>query len=251
MNKLQKIVSVLIILLIPSYGIAQNENLTGSTYFSNYTVLIEIGKKEYFLDKEIHIKFITNFKEDSLHYPNFEGFKIRVGPVTTNYTITKADGEIERKKTMQYILKPSVIGEYIIESPVFFVEGKKIKESLIITVLDIPQTKKGGKRGKSNNPIDKATLLTYKFVSLYYETPINNHEGEKISVRLYIDSTKNSKIILKDEISNKTKTYKSTIDKKDYERLIRILSSRDIRDYPDENDMTNASKCTKKLIIIN
>jgi len=199
MNKLQKIVSVLIILLIPSYSIAQNENLTGSTVFSNNRVSIEIDKDTCSLIELIIVEFKINFKHDSLQYPKFNGFTIINGPSIRSSTRVSSGIIIEATKSISYSLKPEKIGELIIESPVVFVVGKEVKECRKITVLDIPQTKKGGKRGKSNNPIDKTTLLSYKFVSLYYETPINNHEGEKISVELYIDSTKNTKIIFKDD----------------------------------------------------
>jgi len=103
---------------------------------------------------------------------------------------------------------------------------------------------------KLNQYVFANSMLIYKFERLYYETPINNHEGEKISVGLYIDSAKNSKIVLKDGISNKTKTYKSTIDKKDYERLIRILSSCNISYYKDVDNTIDIKNCRRRVLEI-
>jgi hypothetical protein len=103
---------------------------------------------------------------------------------------------------------------------------------------------------EQNQYIFVNSLLTYKFVSLYYETPINNHYGVLKRVSLYIDSARNSKITLKDEDLNKTKTYKSSIDKRDYEQLIKILSSCDISNYIDEKNVIDDKNCRRQVFEI-
>jgi len=83
---------------------------------------------------------------------------------------------------------------------------------------------------EQNQYVFANSLLTYKFERLYYETKINYH-GFKLKITLVIDSTKNAKIILKDESNDRTSVIKSTISKKNYERLLSILSSYDLSNY--------------------
>jgi hypothetical protein len=103
---------------------------------------------------------------------------------------------------------------------------------------------------EQNQYIFVNSLLTYKFVSLYYETPINNHYGVLKRVAIYIDSARNSKITLTDESIKKTITFKSSIDKKDYERLIKILSSCDISNYPEVNTVIDDKNCRRQIFEI-
>jgi hypothetical protein len=77
------------------------------------------------------------------------------------------------------------------------------------------------------------SLRTYKFVKLHFEIS-SNFENTR---RYYfdIDSAKRLKVTKKDEYFNETKIYRSPVTKKDYERLLKILSRCDIDYYPDEN----------------
>jgi hypothetical protein len=87
------------------------------------------------------------------------------------------------------------------------------------------------------------SMRTYKFVKLHFETSpdtmphdyeIKADHLESIYI-LDIDSARKSKVTVSYPYFNETKTYRSPVSKKDYERLIRILSHFDIDSYPNEN----------------
>ena len=87
------------------------------------------------------------------------------------------------------------------------------------------------------------SMLTYKFVSLYYEFSPKEFEEERKTTILYIDSAKRSKVTVKDLYSNETKIYRSPVTKQDYKRLIKILSSYDLSSYPDETIDMDSIQC--------
>ena len=89
-----------------------------------------------------------------------------------------------------------------------------------------------GEPNKQNHYVFVNSMRNYKFVKLHYE--ILSHWNNEIKFFLDIDSAKKSKVTVRDEYFNETKIYKSPVSKKDYERLIRILSSFDIDSSPDE-----------------
>ncbi|MCL2435393.1 MAG: BatD family protein [Lentimicrobiaceae bacterium] len=362
MNRLKKSITVILWQLIMIYGVAQNTNLKNNENarnISEYILLIEIDRNEYALGEDIHIKFKIDFKEDSLQYSKFEGFNVRVGPITSNQTRALAGGAIERSKTIQYILNSTDSGEYIIESPIFFIDGKEIKGWEKITVLDtlltkreenkaianvfedapnqtekrhkllsnsqskidactwvgqnkeylniskkiatlqkgrqysefdmvkyvknkyfiLSQTNHGvefktkynivsitqdtlilapegrdffdlGEANKQNQYVFVNSMLIYKFVKLHFETSLSNEDAEKSRVTLDIDSAKRSKVTVKDMYSNETKVYRSPVTKKDYERLMKILSSYDLSSFPDENIMFDSIKCHYSILEI-
>jgi hypothetical protein len=93
------------------------------------------------------------------------------------------------------------------------------------------------------------SMLTYKFVKLHFETMSNysKFDGEsvddaKIIYTLDIDSAKNSKVTAKDKYSSEPQIRRSPASKKDYERLMKILSSYDLDSFPDENVRTNDNR---------
>ena len=144
MNILKKIVNVTLLQLIASFGMAQNDKLLKYEDFNNfsgYTVSIEIDKEEYSLAEYIYVRFKTNFVDDSIKYPDFKGFKIINGPNLSISTNMRGN-EIKKTKSVFYVLKPYNSGEYVIESPIFFINGKEIKDWKKITVLNTFRTKK-------------------------------------------------------------------------------------------------------------
>jgi hypothetical protein len=90
---------------------------------------------------------------------------------------------------------------------------------------------------KQNQYVFVNSMLTYKFVELYYETSFYNFDNpkERLQFILYIDSTKRSKVVVKDESYNEGSMYTASPSKVEYERLIKILSSCDIGCIPEEN----------------
>jgi len=103
---------------------------------------------------------------------------------------------------------------------------------------------------KLNHYVFVNSILNYKFVSLYSEEPIDNNVGVLKSASIRIDSARNTKITLKDESTNRIITFKSPIDKKDYERLLRILSSHDISSYQSDNSIIIDKNCRLRVLEI-
>jgi len=82
------------------------------------------------------------------------------------------------------------------------------------------------------------SMLTYKFASLYYETSFNNFDnskGDKLKFILYIDSAKNSRVVIQNESFNETTIYTAPPSKVEYEQLIKILSSCDLSSFSEED----------------
>jgi hypothetical protein len=148
MKTFKKIITV-ILLLVVNYGVAQNDNFPKkldslfSQYpvTSKYTILIELDKTEYSLYENIYITFRTDFEEDSLWHPKFEGLQYINGPKTSS-SRSMRNGMTEYNKSWSYTLKPNNIGEYLIESPIFFIGGEKLKKYGQIIVLNTTLTKK-------------------------------------------------------------------------------------------------------------
>jgi hypothetical protein len=90
-----------------------------------------------------------------------------------------------------------------------------------------------GKPNEQNQYVFVNSMLNYKFVKLHFEVT-SNLRNEPRKYTIDIDSAK--KAIIKEDIyHNEIKIYKTSVSKKDYERLIKILSHCDIDYYPDEN----------------
>ncbi|MCL2434750.1 MAG: hypothetical protein FWD09_01265 [Lentimicrobiaceae bacterium] len=81
------------------------------------------------------------------------------------------------------------------------------------------------------------SMLTYKFVSIYYETSFYNFDNPKDRLRfiLYIDSAKNSRVVIQDQSFNEGAMYTAPPSKVEYEHLIKILSSCDLSNCPEED----------------
>ena len=106
-----------------------------------------------------------------------------------------------------------------------------------------------GEPNKQNQYVFVNSMRNYKFVKLHFEITSNNfkHDGEHLDneksiATLDMDSARRSKVTVKDNSSKEPQIYRSPISKKDYERLVKILSSCDLDGYPDVNvrmDITN------------
>ena len=140
MNKLKKsstykkIFNIIFFQIFVFYGVAQNDENSNS---SKYTLSIEVDKDEYSLYENIYIIYKIDFQEDSIHYPNFEDFTIisKMEHLSHN----QQDSVVGQIKSKSYILKPNSIGEYILESPTFFINGEEIKGWKKITVSNVTQ----------------------------------------------------------------------------------------------------------------
>ena len=143
MNQLKRNVIWVLLQLIVPCTIAQNDDLlfkqTGLNIFSKYTVSIEMDKTVFSIDELIYVKFKIDFTADSVKNPYFDNFKII--RTTESSSVSYKNGAKVVTKTMLYVLKPDNIGEYIIKSPLFFVNGERVQGSKKITVLNIKLTK--------------------------------------------------------------------------------------------------------------
>jgi len=89
---------------------------------------------------------------------------------------------------------------------------------------------------EKNQYIFVNNMLNYKFVELYLEYSFKARY-DTIRIVLYIDSTKKSRIVIKDEYFDEAKVYTSPILDYEYESLVKILSSCDISCIPEEGEM--------------
>jgi len=132
-----------ILQLILICGVAQNEipSMFGNNgIFSKYAVSIEIEKNEFSIAENIYVKFKIDFIEDSIQNPKFKGFKIVSGPNASTSRST-VNGVTTQTKSISYVLKPNNSGDCIIESPIFFINGKEVKGQKKITILNTALTK--------------------------------------------------------------------------------------------------------------
>jgi hypothetical protein len=86
------------------------------------------------------------------------------------------------------------------------------------------------------------SLLSYRFVSFYFETSTNNFDypkEDRYIYILYIDSAKNSRVVIQNESFNETTMYRAPISKKEYESLIKILSRCDLSSFPEADTVIN------------
>jgi uncharacterized protein YbcV (DUF1398 family) len=133
----------LLLQLILICGVAQNEvtSMFGNNgIFSKYAVSIEIEKNEFSIAENIYVKFKIDFIEDSIQNPKFDGFKIISGP-NASKSRNMVNGVTTQTKTISYVLKPNNSGDCVIESPIFFINGKEVKGQKIITILNTVLTK--------------------------------------------------------------------------------------------------------------
>ena len=104
------------------------------------TISIETDTNVYKVGYKIEVKFIINFKEDSVKYPKFDEFKVIAGPFTATSTEI-INGVKTYSNTITYLLTPKKVGELDIESPIFFIKGKEVKTSKKVTILGNSLTK--------------------------------------------------------------------------------------------------------------
>jgi hypothetical protein len=85
-----------------------------------------------------------NIDVDSYKFPtSFEGFTNIKPPVLTPYNQVVDGSLVGRKETIRYILKPNEVGPYIIDCPVYYIFGTKIKGWNKLTITR-PNTPNGG-----------------------------------------------------------------------------------------------------------
>jgi PKD repeat protein len=89
---------------------------------------------------------------------------------------------------------------------------------------------------KQNQYVFVNSMLTYKFVSFYFETSSYNFDNPKEDRYIYIlfiDSARNSRVVIKNESFNEGTMYRAPISEIEYERLVKILSSCDLSSFPE------------------
>jgi len=93
-----------------------------------------------------------------------------------------------------------------------------------------------GEPNEQNQYVFANSMLTYKFVSLYYETSFYNLDNPKDQLKfiLYIDSSKNSRVLIQNESFKEGTIYTAAPSKVEYEHLIKILSSYDLSHFTEE-----------------
>ncbi len=95
-------------------------------YLFGQDISIEIDKEKYKFDEKITVIFKSDFKEDSIKLPEFEGLKIISGP-NTGSSMSTINGVTEHTKTWTYFFRPIKSGKIVIESPTLFLDGQAIK----------------------------------------------------------------------------------------------------------------------------
>lgn len=95
---------------------------------------VTTDKKNYAFDDLIEVVFSIDAKPDSNQLPTFDGLKWVSGPNTSS-SMSVTNGETTYSQTLTYKLRPTKSGKLEINSPVYFINGKKIKaKSVKITV---------------------------------------------------------------------------------------------------------------------
>ncbi len=105
--------------------------LTILLIFSSFSIFgqeakVTTDKKKYKLDEIIEVTFELNAKSDSMDLPEFNGFEIIGGP-TESSSVTIEDGEMIVRESRTYKLQPVRRSRLKINSPVYFIDGRKIK----------------------------------------------------------------------------------------------------------------------------
>jgi len=109
-----------------------------------------------------------------------------------------------------------------------------------------------GKASEENQYVFVNSMLSYKFVEFYAEY-LGNVGKNTIRIIYYIDSARNSRIVVKNEYFDETTVYKTPISEKDYERLVKILSSCDIgsiSEEPKEDAVIDKEECLDAILEI-
>ena len=95
---------------------------------------------------------------------------------------------------------------------------------------------------EQNQYIFVNSMLNYKFVEFYFETSFYNFDNPKenrYKFIVYIDSAKNSRVVIQNESFNETTMYTAPPSKVEYESLIKVLSSCDLSSFPEANVVIN------------
>jgi len=86
------------------------------------------------------------------------------------------------------------------------------------------------------------SMLNYTFVEFYFETSCYNFDNPKedrYKYIVYIDSAKNSRVVIQNESFNEGTMYTAPPSKVEYESLIKVLSSCDLSGFPEADTVIN------------
>ena len=129
-------------------------------------VTFEFDKKKYKLHEKVEVTISIDFMEDSISTIDFNGFTIINRPSTSTST-SVVNGVKTYSKTMKYVIRPDEAGKFIIESPVFYVGGKKVvSKSLKIVILESELTEEELQASRFNAFIEDSIKPegTYRYV---------------------------------------------------------------------------------------
>jgi hypothetical protein len=189
-----------------------------------------------------------------------------VGQNKEHLNISKKTACLQKdRKFIQFDMVKYVKGKYIIFSNT--ANGLELKTKYNIvhitqdTLILVPEGNdffELTESDKQNQCVFANSLRTYKFVKLHYEISSNtvqyDYETETDHLKsgsiLDIDSSKKIKITTQKEHFNEPQIYRSPLSNKDYERLIKILSSVDLDSFPDENIRQNDNKFRYSILEI-
>jgi len=109
----------------------------------------------------------------------------------------------------------------------------------LILALEGTEVFKLCEQNKENQLVfTNSSISNYQFVEFYYEASFNdfnNPKNDKLKFIVYIDSAKNSRVVVKNESFNEGTMYTAPPSKVEYANLIKILSSCDISGVPCED----------------
>ena len=97
-----------------------------STAIFSQTAKITTDKEKYKFDEIIEVTFDLNAKYDSIDLPDFEGFQVISGPNKSS-SVSIQNGEKTVSESTTYRLRPLESGWLKINSPAYFIDGKKIR----------------------------------------------------------------------------------------------------------------------------
>ncbi|MCC6814905.1 MAG: BatD family protein [Saprospiraceae bacterium] len=128
--------------------------LVQNVFAQDGTFSISTSLDTVYLGNYVEIKFIAENLRGQFKEPSFAGLKVISGPNTFS-SMTMVNGETSSSTTYSYTIKPSEVGNYIIEPAQLETEDGNIKtlEKLIV-VLPNPENILQNPRHSDETPFD-------------------------------------------------------------------------------------------------
>jgi len=169
-----------------------------------------------------------------------------VGENNQYLNLTKKKPTLQQGSNYKQFERTKYAKDYIILSEVY--HSKKIEQKYKVvhftqdTLILAPKGEDVfalSEANEQNQYVFVNSMLSYKFVSIYYETSFYNFDNpkDKLKFILCIDSAKNSRVLVQNESFSEGTMYTAPPSKVEYERLIKILSSYDFSHFPEEENI--------------